>query len=482
MNRLRNSIKGRLFVWIFTFTSFFLMAVGLLVYREVRETVFNAVDMTLHSKAQVITGLLHEKENVIQLELDEVVSGEYSIPRSGHYFKVLMDGKFFVASPSLVNNSFDLTAGALGSYTAGKRETLLTSTGPGGEPVRVLTYNFNAYGRTFSLFVAESLDDSLEMIHQLRRFLLIVIPSGILMLSFMAIWIARHSLKPLKVLSTRISAITHDTLGERIDTGTETRELAGLAGSFNDLLDRLQKVFESEKRLIADASHELKTPLSVIMLQCDVALQRERTAEEYIEALQTIRSVSDGINLVVKDLLLLARLDSGALSSKGFEVVSINDCIDKSLAMLQPFVEKKSIRLVKSPGVGLVIAGNAESLTEAFLNILENGVKYNRDNGVLEITASWIGSEAVVSIRDSGIGIAAEDQERIFDRFYRADAARNADGTGLGLSIARTIIETHGGRLALESECGRGSTFTISLPGFTHNHPVTSKAITGEDL
>jgi len=231
------------------------------------------------------------------------------------------------------------------------------------------------------------------------------------------------------------------------------------------MLDRLQKVFESEKQLIADASHELKTPLSVIMLQCDVTLQRERRPEEYIDALNSIRSVSDGINAIVKNLLLLARLDSGLLSSKGPDIVSLNDCIGKAAAMVQPFAEKMSIRVVKTLGVDISIAGNTDNLAEAFLNILENGVKYNNDNGVVEISSTWNGVEAVVSIRDTGVGIRKADQERIFDRFYRADTTRNTDGTGLGLSIAKEIIEAYNGKIALESGPREGSTFTITLPG-----------------
>ena len=466
MNRLWNSIKGRLFVWIFAFTSLFLIAVALVIYHEVSEIVLGVTDLTLHAKAQMITGLIYEEENELELELEEGASGEYSIPRSGHYYKVLMDGNPFSASTSLVDSGFDLAAGAVATKDAGQGEKLLTSIGPDGEPIRVLQYDFNDFGKTFRILVAESLTDSLVMMQEFKKFLFVTIPSGILIVSLMAMWIARCSLKPLEQFSGKIGAITHKNLAERIDTGAETRELEGLAGSFNDMLDRLQMAFESEKRLIADASHELKTPLSIINLQCDVLLQRKRTAEEYIEALNTIRLVAEGINAIVQDLLLLARLDSGILSSKEFETVSINDCINKTAAMIQPFVEQRSIQLVKTPGFDISVAGNAESLTEAFLNILENGVKYNNDSGVLEISTSWNGVEAVISIRDTGVGIAIEDQCRIFDRFYRSDATRNADGNGLGLSIAKAIIEAHGGRITLESEPGSGSTFTITMPGF----------------
>jgi len=464
MDKLRNSIKGRLFIRIFAVTSLFMVAVSLIIYHEVRDTVFGTIDETLHSKMQVISGLLHEEHSNIELELSEVVSGEYSIPRSGHYYKVMMNGELFAAAPSLVDSNFDLTAAARESDDRGSRETVLTSIGPGGEPIRVLQYNLHVFGKTFNITVAESLSDSLGMIQKFKRILSLLMPACILVVSFMAMWIAKRSLIPLERFSGRIKTITHTTLDERIDSAAEDRELADLATSFNDMLDRLQEVFESEKRLIADASHELKTPVAVIKLQCDVVLQRQRTAAEYIDALTTIRSVSDNIDTLVKDLLSLARLDSGILSSKGFVPVSLNDCIQKTVTMVEPFLKQKSLELVTRLGDDITIAGNLDSLTEAVFNILENGVKYNRDNGVLEVTSTRSGGEALVSIRDTGFGIASRDAERIFDRFYRADAERNAEGSGLGLSIAKAIIEAHGGRISMESELGQGSTFKVVLP------------------
>lgn len=467
MRGMPNSIQGRLFLSIITFTSLLFIAVGAFIYREVNGIVIGAVDRTLHSKAQVITGLLHEENNTIELELEEVVSGEYSIPRSGHYFRVMMNGKLLAASPSLVKDSFDLDAGAPEPADEDPGEDVYTSVGPAGEPIRVLRHNLSAFGMTFTVFVAESLSDSLDMISTFRRFLLLVIPSGIVIASLICLWIARQSLTPLARFSGMIETITHKNLGERIDAASETRELAGLAGSFNRMLDRLQKVFESEKRLIADASHELKTPVSVIKVQCDVVLQRERTPEEYVDAIQTIRTVSDTISITVRDLLSLARLDSGVLS-QGFAVVSLNACIERALEMTKPFAEKRHLQVIVALGDDVAIPGNSESLTEAFLNILENGVKYNREYGVLELTAVGSGAQAVVSIKDTGVGMGKEDQARIFDRFYRADTARNSDGTGLGLSIAKAIIDAHGGAITLESEPGKGTTFMVALPVNRH--------------
>ena len=177
-----------------------------------------------------------------------------------------------------------------------------------------------------------------------------------------------------------------------------------------------------------------------------------------------MRSASENLDRIVRDLLSLARLDSGILLSRGFAVISLDECIQKALEIMKPVADQKGVQVTAAFEAGLTVSGNRESITEAFLNLIENGLKYNRDSGILRVSAVSKGREAVVTIRDTGVGIKNEDRERIFDRFYRSDTARNEEGTGLGLSISRTIIEAHGGDIAVESELGKGSTFTVVLP------------------
>jgi len=375
----------------------------------------------------------------------------------------MMNGKLLSASPSLVDNNFDLSAGTLEYRDKKTKEKVLTAVGPDDEPIRVLQYDLKSFGADFSFFVAESLSGSMEIIHTFRNFLLLVIPSGILVVCLTGLWIARQSLFPIEAFSDRIKKITHKTLNERIDTGKETSELTGLADSFNEMLDRLQRVFDSEKRLIADASHELKTPVSVIKAECDVTLQKERRSEEYIEAIKTIREVAENIDDHIKALLSLARLDSGILSPVDFAAVSLTECIQKTIDITRSLAEKRLISVTETLEDDITVAGNRDSLIEAFLNILENGVKYNRDKGALEVSVNSKGEKTFVSFKDTGAGIKKEDLHRVFDRFYRADSVRSAEGTGLGLSIAKSVIEAHGGEITVESEQSKGSTFTVVL-------------------
>ncbi len=234
------------------------------------------------------------------------------------------------------------------------------------------------------------------------------------------------------------------------------------------MLDRLQNAFEVEKRIISDSSHELKTPLSVIKTQCEVILQRSRTKEEYIEALETIMSSDDSMSRLVNDLLSLARLDSGLLSSTEFQEVQLNRCIEEAVNVVKILAEKTNVQINSEFSESINIIGARERLTEIFLNIIENAVRYNRQGGHVDIELSRNANYAEIVIKDTGMGIEENALKKIFDRFYRADPARTTGGTGLGLSITKSIIEAHDGKIKAESTIGEGSRFIINLPFHPH--------------
>ncbi len=458
------TIKGRLFAWSFSFIATMLLAMGVFLYHEVEELILESVDKALHSKEQLITGLLHQEHNNIKFELSEIMLGEYSLPRSGHYYKVLMNGLLLAASPSMVENDFDLTSTSIASSDVEKNEKIYMGTGPDKEPIRTLHHSFRTYGRSFDIFVAESIQEEVGMIHTFRNFLMIIILVSILIVCLVNRWIITRSLLPLDVFAASISKITHRSLDDRLTVKTEVQELDGLAESFNDMLDRLQRAFESERRLVSDASHELKTPVSVIKAHCDVLLLNDRSKEEYREALVTIQDVSANMGRLINDLLSLARLDAGVLSTANLGAVSLDTCIHNALRLVQPLAEQRAVSVKVSSLNDLYLQGDGDRLTEALLNLIENAVRYNQEHGVVDV--SYVQNDVAVHIMvaDTGIGIAEEDRNRIFDRFYRADAVRNSDGTGLGLNIVKLIVEGHHGTITVDSTEGEGSSFTITLP------------------
>ncbi len=464
MRIFQESIKGRLFIWFFTFSSAVLIILGLSIHHRSKQAILTSVDNMLHSKLQLLKGLLHEEHDTIEFELDEIVLGEYSIPRSGHYYKIMMSGEVEGASESLVDEDFDLTSGKLESYDELLGEKIYTSIGPAHEPIRVIQHDFEFLGIPTTIFVAESLAESLSIINSIKLFLLIITPLSISIIGILGMLIVKQSLKPLKVFASTIEKITHRTLRKRIDSEAEAKELRNLADSFNAMLDRLQKAFDAEQRIISDVSHEFKTPLSVIRTQCDVLLQKDRTKEEYIEALKTIKDSGKILNKFINDLLSLSRLDSGILASADFTTISINKCIQKAVQLVEILAKEKGIHISNDIKEKIDMSGNEERITEAFLNIIENSIRYNKKGGSVEISAFKDNSHVHILIEDTGTGIKNDDLEKIFERFYRVDSSRSTEGTGLGLSIAKVIIAAHGGKISVKSKFGKGSSFSITLP------------------
>ena len=464
MHTITRSIKGRLFIWFFLFTSILLIIFGIALQNEIKQVVYSSIDRTLHAKMQILTGLLHEEHGILEFELSEVIHGDYSIPRSGHYYKVLSDEKLINASPSLVDSNFNFTSNRRDAQTVNPNEMIYITTGPYNEPLRVLEHQIELNGIPATIFVAESLKNSLDMIDRFRRFQIIAIPAIIFIGGLVGYFIVKKSLQPLNTFSATIENITHKTLEERIESSSVAIELSSLTSSFNAMLYRLQKSFETQNRIISDASHELRTPVSVIRSSCDVMLLKERSKGEYIEALNTIKTVSESMSKLITDLLSLARLESGVLSPSDFRVVSLNLCIEKALQVTKSFIEHKQITAKVLLAEDINIMGDDDRLTEALLNIIENAIKYNKSQGIIEITANRKEGLVVISIKDSGVGIQEHDLQHIFEPFYRADESRSTEGTGLGLNIAKTIIEAYNGKIYVESSFGQGSIFTVIFP------------------
>ena len=473
MTLFPRSLTGRLLFWQIAGATGILLVLGLFFYGELRQIVVSSVDRTLHAKAQIFTGLMHEEHGRVELELSEIIAGEYVIPRSGHYYRVMKEKQILAASPSLADDHFAFVPTVAPSGIGATGERFFTSLGPAGEQVRVLRYHYQAFGDLFEITLAESLTGGLAMIDTFRQFLLVALPLGILLLSLMSWWIVRKSLAPLERFTATIETITHKNLVERLDTGMTVREMAGIAQSFNDMLDRLHHVFESQKRLVADASHELKTPLAVIRTQCDVTLQKERNPAEYAEALHSIRAEATSVTRLVNDLLSLARLDAGLVASTEATSISVAELAAHAVRMTAQLAAHLGVRITITSADSFTVRGSRPALEEALLNLVENAIRYNRPGGEVRLMAvPYESGQIAIEVHDTGIGISAADRERIFERFYRAAAFRNSDGSGLGLSIVKAIIEAHGGRVLVASDQGAGSKFTIILPAGTPDEVI----------
>jgi len=259
--------------------------------------------------------------------------------------------------------------------------------------------------------------------------------------------------------------ISAEHLDRQVQGSGAGDELDRLAQTLNKMLGRLNVAFQEVRQFSADASHELQTPLTVLKGEIEVGLRSPRRPEEYQAILRSALEETDRIARLVEGLLLLSRSDAGVLRMDR-RPVKLKDLIEEVIQEFQPLAGSHSVKLRIGPMEPAQIQGDPDHLRRLLLNLLDNGIKYTRPGGSVEISLRRDEKFAILQVSDTGMGIAKEDQEKVFRRFYRTAAARAQGeiGSGLGLAIARSIVEAHGGRIQVESAVGKGSHFTIFLP------------------
>jgi signal transduction histidine kinase len=275
-------------------------------------------------------------------------------------------------------------------------------------------------------------------------------------------WLAGRAIHPINDISAAAVKIAAGDLSQRINVADTENELGRLGTVLNSTFDRLGAALEEQKQFTADAAHELRTPVSVVLTQTQTALTRERTAAEYRETVESCQRAAQRMRRLIESLLELARLDAGQEPMKRERVNLVATTLDCA-KLVQPLADQRKVHLYyEVPPLECV--GDAERIGQVITNLLTNAVNYNKENGEVRIAGESKNGTAIITVTDTGPGIPGEDLPHIFKRFYRAEKSRTAGRTGLGLSISKAIIDAHGGALDVISETGKGTTFTIRLP------------------
>lgn len=290
------------------------------------------------------------------------------------------------------------------------------------------------------------------------------LPIGIAVASFGGYTLARRALAPVAQMTDKARSVTADRLHERLVVDNPDDELGRLAHVFNDAFARIERSFEQLKRFTADASHELRTPLTSIRSVGEVALREQTEPQAYRDAIGSMLEDVDRLTHLVDSLLVLSRADAGPLKLDS-SAVHLAELVREAAGDLSVLAEDKNLTVSIDADESMAVSADQMILRHAVLNLLDNAIKYSPEGGAIQIVVQRDDAIARISIRDNGPGIPQADHERIFDRFYRVDKARSRElgGVGLGLSIATWAVEAHGGRIELQSEPGKGSTFTIIL-------------------
>lgn len=296
--------------------------------------------------------------------------------------------------------------------------------------------------------------------------ILIAIPLALVLSGVGGYILARRSFAPVIDMGRRASSIDSESLDTRLAIRNTDDEMDELASHFNDMLSRLEQSFIQQKQFMADASHELRTPIASLRAEASVTLSKPRSVEEYRESLTHIRNEARRLSSIVDDLFTLARLDAndGLIHT---ENVSLDEIVSASVSRLEMLAEDRGMTIHFSPTGETRCNGDPVLIDRVMTNLLDNAIKYGREGGSVSVGIDSRNGSHVITVGDDGTGIPADAQQWIFNRFYRADGARTrteAGGAGLGLSIAWQIARAHGGNLELTSSGPQGSTFTLILP------------------
>jgi two-component system, OmpR family, sensor kinase len=349
-----------------------------------------------------------------------------------------------------------------------------------GTDLRVATRRVKDQADDGSYYIR--LGQSLETLDAARWRLLIIlgiaIPVALLLGSYGGLLLANQALRPVDRITRAAEQISTGDLTERVPMSAKMDEIGRLVVTFNQMISRLQAAFERQKQFTSDASHEMRTPLAVMRGDIEIALRRERPADEYKRVLTSNLEEIVRLSRLVEDLLMLARADYGQLELR-HGPVDLNKLCQQMVDYISPLAQQKGQDILyyqlngKAAETATVdsgeikISGDMQRIKQLLLNLLDNAIKYTDFGGRVSLELKTEGKCAVITVADTGRGIPPEDLPHIFERFFRKSKTtsdRSATGFGLGLSIVKWIVDSHSGKITAQSEVGRGTTFTVKFP------------------
>jgi heavy metal sensor kinase len=493
VSRIRNlGIRAQLTLWFIAVFAVLILLFGAIFYVNLRTSLSTSFDSALHLRTEQIAAGITDKNGKIVIS---DVSGE--LPGLIDNDDPADTSAAAQATPGAVHQTHpepepNVDVGALVHVMNSSGQTVYVSpafrflnvpsesftqplhgvswqgtiTAQNGHMVRLYGTALVENGKVFGVLqVGEplaSLDTTLRSI--LIEFLLIV-PFVLLFGALGSYWLAARAFGPIHRLTRTAQHIEAEDLHQRVPVPRARDEVQDLALTFNEMIERLDKAFTQQRRFVADASHELRTPVAAIRSMTDVVLAQGASEEEYINVLSEVNIVTERLGHLINDLLTLARADEGQvlLERKPVRLDLLAADVAESTESLA--TERDITVEVDAQGPVLVL-GDEVRLIQVILNLLQNALTYTNAGGKVSLIVEARDKNALLTVRDRGIGIAQEQLEHIFERFYRADAARSraAGGSGLGLAIVDWIVHAHKGTISVESKVGEGTTFTVVLP------------------
>jgi two-component system OmpR family sensor kinase len=392
-------------------------------------------------------------------------AGPPSFVRLDKFIQIVdLDGRVAARSATLGTARLPTPPALLGRLREG--ETVFgTVTDFGEEPVRMVSLPVDVGRARYAIQVAMSLDDAYAVLRG-GRWLFFVMSLVILTgIGLTGVLVARRALRPIDHVVTQARRIGDANLADRLPHPGTGDEVARLVETLNDMLERLQRSFDVQRRFTADASHELRSPLSRLRAELEVMLRRPRSTAEYEETLRSCLDEVQRVQGLIEELLELARIDARQEAELA-EPIAVSEIVEAAVAVVRLEAARRRVAIGVERPLELLVNAAPGAAKVALANILDNAVKFSPTGGQVKIAVTGDRQEAVIAVSDTGPGIASEDVARLFERFYRGKASRSGDvpGFGLGLAISRALVEHQGGRISVEAPTENGATFSVHLP------------------
>ena len=451
------SIRTRLTAWYTCTLLISLLAFSVILFVSVRATTQASIDADLESRlAGVKLYMYTQVPRFPKTRLWHEFAENVQMQPGGEMMQVSDATGFWIFQSESIRG-LQLPAASANSAPP------LTTQVIRGIPLRVLTSTVTIGSNTYLIQVVTDLRRSYQTSDAILRIALWLTPMLLFASAGGGYWLSSRALAPVDRIIESSRQISFTNLQNRLLVPRTGDELQRLSETLNEMIQRLEAAYVSVVQFTGDASHELRTPVAFIRTTAEVALVQPRKAESYRAALSAIHEEAERMTEVMEQLLILARADADRFALN-LVPIDVREPVSHALSKILPVADNKGIILrAELPECEAMVLGEAASLRRLFLILIDNAVKYTPDGGTVNVRVSNADGRVSVAVRDTGIGIAESDLDKIFDRFYQADKVRSRDsgGSGLGLSIGRWIADAHHAAIRVESKLNAGSEFTV---------------------
>jgi heavy metal sensor kinase len=460
------SVRGRLTLFYVSVLAVALIIVGASIYVLLARSLYVRVDETLQAGVRIaMTSLANDLAE--GQDYEDAARSTAAEQTSSEQMLAIYDGNGELLAESGREDDLEIRLPPLEAIPDGEDllDTVLES--DGDDRHRLAFRRVSISPVEYIVVVGADLEPMDEELEFLRGILAYIVPIALLIAGIGGWFLARQTLSPVVAMADRARRIGVENLSERLPVGVRRDELAHLAETFNELLARLEASLIQQRQFMADASHELRTPVATTRTAASVALQQQhRDEREYRDTLEIVEQQAARLSRVVDDMFTLARADAGNYPMR-MTPMYLDEVVDEVVRAARVVASTRSVSIEPMTVPSAAFTGDEELIRRMLVNLIDNAVRHSPGGGTVRVDLDGTDGGYAIAVRDQGPGIPSEIRPHIFERFFRGDASRRSsahDGAGLGLALARWIANAHGGDVILARSSPSGSTFVITLP------------------